>query len=39
MIQKNSDLHGAAPYKCTVVVLIIDLINEFDFDSGDELLK
>ncbi|HEY8559927.1 MAG TPA: isochorismatase family cysteine hydrolase [Pyrinomonadaceae bacterium] len=35
---KNEDLHGNAPDKSEVVLLIIDMISDFEFGSGDKLL-
>lgn len=35
---KNEDLHGNAPDKSEVVLLIIDMISDFEFDSGEKLL-
>jgi nicotinamidase-related amidase len=39
MPAKNADLHGSAPDKSAVAVLIIDMINDLDFDEGEALLK
>ena len=39
MPHKNQDLHGNAPDKSSVALLLIDVISDFDFDKGDELLK
>ncbi len=36
---KNVNLHGSAPDKHEVALLIIDLINDFDFPEADQLLK
>jgi nicotinamidase-related amidase len=38
MPAKNEDLHGNAPDKSAVALLLIDVINDLDFDDGDELL-
>jgi nicotinamidase-related amidase len=35
---KNEDLHGNAPDKSPVVLLIIDMISDFEFDSGERIL-
>ena len=35
----NHDLHGNVPDKSDVAVLLIDVMNDLEFDSGDELLK
>jgi nicotinamidase-related amidase len=37
-LSKSEDLHGAAPDKCAVALLLIDWINDLEFDSGDRLL-
>lgn len=36
---KSPDLHGSAPDESTVVLLIIDLISDFDFEDGEALLE
>lgn len=36
---KNKDLHGNAPDKCPVAILLIDLINDMEFREGEELLR
>jgi nicotinamidase-related amidase len=36
---KNEDLHGNVPDKAEVALLLIDVINDLEFDSGEELLK
>jgi nicotinamidase-related amidase len=35
----HSDLHGSAPDKSKVALLIIDVINDLDFPEADELLQ
>lgn len=35
---KTRDLHGNAPDECRVALLIIDMINAFDFDGGEAML-
>jgi nicotinamidase-related amidase len=35
---RTQDLHGSAPDECRVALLIIDMINAFDFDGADEML-
>lgn len=35
---KNEDLHGNAPDHAPVVLLIIDMISDFEFDGGEKLL-
>jgi nicotinamidase-related amidase len=39
MPEKNVDLHGSAPDKHKFALLLIDVINDFDFPEGDRLLK
>ncbi len=39
MPNKNRDLHGSAPDKSGVALLLIDVINDFDFDEADQLLR
>ena len=34
-----SDLHGSAPDKSRTVLLLIDVINDFDFEEGEDLLR
>jgi nicotinamidase-related amidase len=36
---KNVDLHGSAPDKHRIALLLIDVINDFDFPEADQLLK
>lgn len=38
-IARNQDLHGNVPENSPVVLLIIDVISDFEFPGGDELLK
>jgi nicotinamidase-related amidase len=35
---KTQDLHGSAPDECRVAMLIIDMINAFDFEGADAML-
>src|SRR5687767_4375328 len=35
----NHDLHGSAPDKSGAALLLIDVINDFDFEDGEELLR
>ena len=35
---KNEDLHGNAPDKSETALLIIDMISDFEFNSGDKIL-
>jgi nicotinamidase-related amidase len=39
MPEKNIDLHGSAPHKHRFALLLIDVINDFDFPEADQLLK
>jgi nicotinamidase-related amidase len=39
MPEKNVDLHDSAPDKHKVALLLIDVINDFDFPEADQLLK
>ena len=39
MPAKNEDLHGNAPDKSEVALLLIDVINDLEFDSGPDLLE
>ena len=39
MPEKNIDLHGSAPDKHKVALLLIDVINDFDFPEANQLLK
>ncbi|MCA1614222.1 MAG: cysteine hydrolase [Acidobacteria bacterium] len=39
MPAKNEDLHGNVPDKAEVALLLIDVINDLEFDSGRELLR
>ena len=38
MASKNSDLHGNAPDKADVALLLIDVINDLEFPEGEQLL-
>ena len=38
-MSKNEDLHGNAPDKSKTVILIIDMICDFSFEGGEELLE
>lgn len=38
MPTKNRDLHGNTPDKADVAILLIDVINDFDFPEADQLL-
>ncbi len=39
MPSKNEDLHGNAPDKADVALLLIDVINDLNFPEGEELLR
>jgi nicotinamidase-related amidase len=39
MPSKNADLHGNAPDKSDVALLLIDVINDLEFPEGDQLLR
>lgn len=39
MPAKNEDLHGNVPDNAAVALLLIDVINDLEFESGPELLK
>jgi len=39
MPSKNQDLHGSAPDKADVALLLIDVINDLDFPEADDLLR
>jgi nicotinamidase-related amidase len=36
---RNEDLHGNAPDKADVALLLIDVINDLEFAGGDQLLR
>lgn len=36
---KNHDLHGNAPDKSKVALLLIDVISDFEFEDGEKLFK
>ena len=39
MTKKNPDLHGNAPDNSTVVLLLIDVINDLEFEGGNALAE
>ncbi len=39
MPEKNEDLHGNAPDKSSLALLLIDLINDLDFPESQQLLR
>jgi len=39
MSPPNSDLHGSAPDKSPVALLLIDVVNDLDFPEGEQLFE
>lgn len=39
MPTKNNDLHGNVPDQCSVALILIDVINDMEFESGAQLLE
>jgi nicotinamidase-related amidase len=39
MPARNADLHGNAPDTSSVALLIIDMINDLEFDGGEQMLE
>jgi nicotinamidase-related amidase len=39
MPAKNADLHGSAPDKSEIALLLIDVVNDLDFPEADRLLR
>ena len=39
MPARNNDLHGNVPDQCPVALILIDVINDMEFDAGEALLK
>jgi nicotinamidase-related amidase len=39
MPAKNEDLHGNVPDKADVALLLIDVINDLEFDEGEQLIE
>lgn len=39
MPEKNHDLDGSVPDQCEVALILLDVINDFDFSGGDKLLE
>lgn len=39
MLEKNADLHGSAPDSSPVALLLIDVINDLEFEEGELLLQ
>ncbi len=38
-MKQNSDLHGNAPDSSPVALLLIDVINDLEFEGGEKLLR
>lgn len=38
MPEKNHDLHGSAPDRSPVAILLVDVINDMEYEGGDALL-
>ena len=38
-MKQNSDLHGNAPDSASVALLLIDVINDLEFEGGEKLLR
>jgi len=39
MPARNNDLHGNVPDQCPVALILIDVINDMEFDEGEALLR
>src|SRR3954467_5501864 len=39
MPEKDGDLHGNVPDQCSVALILIDVINDMEFESGEALFK
>lgn len=39
MPARNNDLHGNVPDQCRVALILIDVINDMEFEGGDALLE
>ena len=39
MPAKNDDLHGNVPDQCAVALILIDVINDMEFETGEALFK
>jgi hypothetical protein len=39
MPAKNQDLHGNVPENSPVAVLLVDVINDLEFEGGDKVLQ
>jgi nicotinamidase-related amidase len=38
-MKKNHDLHGSAPDQSEIALVLIDVINDFEFEGGEELFR
>lgn len=38
-MSKSETLHGSAPDKSTVALLLIDIISDFEFEDGETLFE
>jgi hypothetical protein len=36
---KNEDLHGNAPDRSPVAVIVLDMINDLEFPEGEQVLR
>ena len=39
MSEQNKDLHGNVPDTADIALVLIDVINDFEFEGGEDLLK
>jgi nicotinamidase-related amidase len=39
MVEENKDLHGNVPDKAAIALVLIDVINDFEFEGGEALFK
>lgn len=39
MPAKNDELHGNVPESCPVALILVDVINDMEFDGGEQLLE
>jgi nicotinamidase-related amidase len=39
MPAKNPDLHGSVPDQCSIALILIDVINDMEFEGGEALLR
>jgi nicotinamidase-related amidase len=38
-VEKNPDLHGNVPEKCSVALLLVDVINDLEFEGSEALVE